>query len=64
MPTINAGPTLPVELNPLIVYIILAAVIVIVAVASVSLIYFKRRKGKPLKGLEAKKWSPLTSSRF
>jgi hypothetical protein len=47
MPTINTGPTLPVELNPPIVYIILAVVIVIVAVASISLVYFRRRKGKP-----------------
>jgi hypothetical protein len=47
MPTINTGPTLPLELNPPIVYIILAVVIVIVAVASVSLVHFKRRKGKP-----------------
>jgi hypothetical protein len=46
MPTINTGPTLPVELNPPIAYIILAIVIVIVAVASISLVYFKRRKGK------------------
>ncbi len=46
MPTIKAGPTLPVELNPPIVYIILAVVIVIVAFASISLVYFRRRKGK------------------
>jgi hypothetical protein len=47
MPTINTGPTLPVELNPPVIYIVLAIVIVIVAVGSVSLVYFKRRKGKP-----------------
>jgi hypothetical protein len=47
MPTINTGPTLPVELNPPTVYIILAIVIAIVAVASVALVYFKRRKSKP-----------------
>ena len=47
MPTINTGPTLPVELNPPIVYVILAVVIVIVAIASISLFYFRRRKGKP-----------------
>ena len=44
MPTINTGPTLPVELNPPIVYIILAIVIVIVAIASTSLVYFKKHK--------------------
>jgi hypothetical protein len=43
MPTINTGPTLPVELNPTIVYI-LAIVIVIVVVASTSLVYFKKHK--------------------
>jgi parallel beta-helix repeat protein len=37
----------PVELNPSTVYIILAIVIVIVAIASISLVYFKRRRGKP-----------------
>jgi hypothetical protein len=47
MPTINAGPTLLVELNPPIVIIILAIVIAIMVVVSVSLVYFKRRKGKP-----------------
>jgi hypothetical protein len=47
MPTINTGPTLPVELNPPIIYIVLTIVIVIVGVASVSLVYFKRRKRKP-----------------
>jgi len=46
MPTINTGPTLPVELNPSIVIIILAFVIVIVAVASISLVYFRRCKPK------------------
>jgi hypothetical protein len=46
MPSINKGPTLPAELNEPIVYII-AIVITLVAVASVSLVYFKRRKGKP-----------------
>jgi hypothetical protein len=46
MPTINTGPTLPVELNPPVIYIILAVVIIIVALASVSLVYFRRRKGK------------------
>jgi hypothetical protein len=47
MPTINTGPTLPVELNPPIVYTILAIVIVIVAVVSISLVYIKRKRGKP-----------------
>jgi hypothetical protein len=47
IPTINTGPTLPVELTPSIVYIILAIVIAIVAVSSISLVYFRRRKGKP-----------------
>jgi YVTN family beta-propeller protein len=47
MPTNNTDSTLPVESNPSMVIIILAVVIVIVAVASVSLVYFKRRKGKP-----------------
>jgi hypothetical protein len=47
MPTISTGPTLPVELNPPIVYIILAVVIVIAAIASVFLVFFKRRKSKP-----------------
>jgi hypothetical protein len=47
MPTINTGPTLPVELTPPVIYIVLAIVIVIVAVASVSLVYFRRRKGTP-----------------
>jgi hypothetical protein len=45
MPTINADPTLPVEFTPSIAYI-LAFLIVIVAVASVSLVYFRRRKGE------------------
>ena len=44
-PTINTG--LPIELNPTIIYIILAIVIVIVAVVSVSLVYFKERMVKP-----------------
>jgi hypothetical protein len=42
MPTINTGPTLSVELNPSVVYI-LVFLIVIVTVASISLIYFKKR---------------------
>ena len=42
----NSGSMLPVELNPVIPYIILAVVIGIVAVASISLVYLKRRKGK------------------
>jgi hypothetical protein len=46
MPTINTGPTLPVELNPPVAYIILTIVIVIVAVASISLVYFRRIKNK------------------
>ncbi len=46
MPTINTGATLPVVLNPPLVYITLAIVIAIVAVASISLVYFKRRKDK------------------
>jgi hypothetical protein len=41
--TINSGPTM----NTSIIYIILSFVIVIVAVASISLVYFRRRKGKP-----------------
>jgi len=52
MPTINTGPTLPVELNPPIVYIILAIVIVIFAVALGSLVYFKKRKQVKLDGYE------------
>jgi len=44
--TINTGPTLPIELNPPIIYIILS-VAMIVAVASILLVYFRRRKGKP-----------------
>jgi hypothetical protein len=47
MPTINTGPSLPVELNSSIIYIVLAVVIVVVAVVTISLVYFKRRKGKP-----------------
>jgi hypothetical protein len=46
MPTINTGTTTPVELNPHIFYIILAIAIVIVSITSISLVYFKRRKGK------------------
>ena len=46
MPTINTGPTLQVELNPPIIYIILAIVIVIMAVASGLLVYFKKRSQK------------------
>ena len=46
MPTINPGPTLLAELNQPIVYI-LAIVITLVAVASVFLVFFKRRKPKP-----------------
>ncbi len=46
IPTINTGPKMQVALNPSIVYI-LAIVIVIVAVASISLVYFRRRKGQP-----------------
>ena len=44
MPTINTGPTLTVELNPPVIYIVLAIVIVIVAVALISLVYFKKYK--------------------
>jgi hypothetical protein len=47
IPTINTGSMLPVELNPAIPYIILAVVIAIVAVACISLVYFKRKRGKP-----------------
>ena len=46
MPTINTGPTLPLELNPPLVYVILAVVIVIVALASISLVYFKKHGGR------------------
>jgi hypothetical protein len=46
MPTINTGPTLPVELNPSMINIILAIVIVIMTVASISLVYFKKRRQK------------------
>jgi hypothetical protein len=42
----NSGSMLPVELNPAIPYIILAVVIAIVAVASISLVYYKRKRGK------------------
>lgn len=45
MPTINTVPTLLADLNQPIVYI-LAIVIAVVAVASISLVYFKRRRGK------------------
>jgi hypothetical protein len=48
IPTINTGSTLQVELNPAIPYIILAVVIVIAAIASVLLVFFKRHKPKPL----------------
>jgi hypothetical protein len=44
MPTINKGPTLPVELTPPLIHIVLAIVIVIIAVASISLVYFKKYK--------------------
>ncbi len=44
MPTINTGPTLPVQLNPPIVYITIAIVIVMVAIASISLVYLKKPK--------------------
>jgi hypothetical protein len=46
VPTINTGPTLLADLNQPIVYI-LAIVITLVAVASISLVYFRGRKGKP-----------------
>ncbi len=42
----NSGSMLPVELYPAIPYIILAFVIGIVAVASISLVYYKRKRGK------------------
>jgi len=38
---------LPIERNPSMVYLTLAIVIAIVAVASIVLVYFKRRRGKP-----------------
>jgi hypothetical protein len=44
-PTNNTG--LPFELNPPIIYIILAIVIAILVVASISLVYFRRRRGSP-----------------
>ncbi len=44
IPTINTGDTLPVELNPSIVYITLAIVTAIIAVASITLVYFKKHK--------------------
>jgi hypothetical protein len=47
MPSNNISPTLPVWLNSSIVYIVLAIGIAIVAVASIALVYFNRRKGKP-----------------
>ncbi len=47
VPTINTGSTLQVELNPAIPYIILAVVIVIAAIVSVLLVFFKGRKPKP-----------------
>ncbi len=43
-PTINTGPKTQVGLNHSIVYITLALVIVIVAVASIALVYFKRHE--------------------
>jgi hypothetical protein len=46
MPTINTDPKLPLESNSSIVIIIMASVIVIIAVASVTLVYFKKRRGK------------------
>jgi hypothetical protein len=46
MPTINTGATLPVELNPSIINIIIVILIVIMAVASISLVYFRRIKNK------------------
>jgi hypothetical protein len=48
MPTINTGPKLPLEFNSSIAYIILAIVIVIIAVASISLVYFKKRRERKL----------------
>ena len=45
MPTINRDPKLPVDLKTSVVYI-LAILIAIVVVASISLVYFRRRKGK------------------
>ena len=42
--SVNTSATLPLKFNPSIVYI-LAILIAIVAVASISLVYFKRRKG-------------------
>jgi hypothetical protein len=46
MPTINTGPKLSLEINPSIVYI-LTIVIILAAVVLISLVYFRRRKGKP-----------------
>jgi hypothetical protein len=46
IPTISTGPTLPVELNHSIVYILLAIGIAMVAAALVSVVYFRRRKEK------------------
>jgi hypothetical protein len=45
--TINTGSQLPLELDPFVVYIMMGIVIAIVAVGSVSLICYKRRKGEP-----------------
>ena len=44
IPTINKDPTLPVELSPSMIYIILAIVILIAAIALISLIYINRRR--------------------
>jgi hypothetical protein len=44
MPSNNISPTLPVWLNSSIVYIVLAIVIAVVAVASIALVYFRRKK--------------------
>ena len=43
IPTINTSSTLPDELNPAAPYIILTVVIVIAAIASIALVYFRRR---------------------
>jgi hypothetical protein len=43
LPTVNEGPIAPAGLNPILVFSILAVVIAMVA-ASISLVYFKRRK--------------------
>ncbi len=44
MPTINTGAALPVELNPSIVYITLAIVVALIAVASIILVFLKKHK--------------------